>query len=655
MKKNYLFLITSIFSFLAFSGFAQSYDDGVFILNEGMFGTETASVSFLSDSGTLTNDVFTLENTGENIGELAQGMGFYGENAYIILGGTSEVKVVNRSTFASITTVTTGINNPRYIAFNNGFGYITNWGDPADTTDDYVAVLDLSTNTVVSTISVVEGPEEIVKTNNQLFVAHQGGYGYGNSVSVINLDDNAVTQIAVGDIPNSIVTDDDYLYVLCGGKEAWTGEESLGKLYRIDLTDFNIVDVYDFASGEHPNFLQVDNGNAYYVLNNNIYNFDFSATLPTTELINTSAQNVMLSYGLSLIDNTLYLADAVDYVSDGKVITYDISGSYQNTYTVGFIPNGVYKYTMPLGIYAPPAGQAGSTAIAGDSNLFIDWASGATVTRGLINITDPSATYNGSNYPTVGTSDSPIGAVNGDVVSLGDGGEAILTFNTPIIDAPGFDFAVFENGFSDTFLELAFVEVSSDGVNFFRFPSHSQTQTDTQVGGFGNVDATYINNLAGKYRSGFGTPFDISDIADDPLLNKDSITHIKVIDVGGTIDPAFATYDSYGNVINEPFPTPFNSGGFDLNAIGVINNETLSTTSYTKIKGVKVYPNPATSEFYVSTEGLISIYSSEGRLVLQQNNQLAKTPIHIEHLATGIYLVNIATKKGNATVKMVKK
>ena len=36
---------------------------------------------------------------------------------------------------------------------------------------------------------------------------------------------------------------------------------------------------------------------------------------------------------------------------------------------------------------------------------------------------------------------------------VGDGGSAILTFDTPIANGPGFDFAVFENGFSDTFLE----------------------------------------------------------------------------------------------------------------------------------------------------------------------------------------------------------
>jgi len=59
----------------------------------------------------------------------------------------------------------------------------------------------------------------------------------------------------------------------------------------------------------------------------------------------------------------------------------------------------------------------------------------------------------------------------------------------------GFDFAVFENSFNDSFLELAFVEVSSDGINFVRFPATSNTQTDVQITGFGTIDPTYINNL----------------------------------------------------------------------------------------------------------------------------------------------------------------
>ena len=68
-----------------------------------------------------------------------------------------------------------------------------------------------------------------------------------------------------------------------------------------------------------------------------------------------------------------------------------------------------------------------------------------------------------------GDTNSPLGkAGDGTILSLGDGGEATLTFSTPISNGQGADFAIFENSFSATFLELGLVEVSSDGQNFVR-------------------------------------------------------------------------------------------------------------------------------------------------------------------------------------------
>ena len=90
-----------------------------------------------------------------------------------------------------------------------------------------------------------------------------------------------------------------------------------------------------------------------------------------------------------------------------------------------------------------------------------------------------------------------------DIVSLGRGGQITLTLSRPIRDGEGFDFAVFENGFTDTFLELAWVEVSTDGVHFVRFPNFYSANS---LGGFGGVDPRQIHGLASKYRQGFGTP-----------------------------------------------------------------------------------------------------------------------------------------------------
>ena len=153
-----------------------------------------------------------------------------------------------------------------------------------------------------------------------------------------------------------------------------------------------------------------------------------------------------------------------------------------------------------------------------------------------------------------------------------------MTFASPICNRPGPDFAVFENGFANAqnpdmyFLELGFVEVSSDGVNFFRFPAISNVQTSTQIGGFGCIDPTQIHNLASKYPAMYGTPFELDEIPDNPLLNKNNITHVRIVDVIGTIDPEYCTYDSQGHIVNDPWPTAFASGGMDLDAVGVIHD-----------------------------------------------------------------------------------
>lgn len=239
-------------------------------------------------------------------------------------------------------------------------------------------------------------------------------------------------------------------------------------------------------------------------------------------------------------------------------------------------------FTQP-GPFAPAAGQVGSTAIYKDSNIIKTWAKGIELYRGWVNIADTSIYYNGSNKASFGYPSIALGQAQEnsfDVVSLGDGGMATLTFDRPIINGPGFDFVVFENGFSDTFLELAFVEVSSDGEHFVRFPSVSLTQTTTQVGGFGNLDPTNIHNLAGKYRQGYGTPFDLQDIIDSTNIDLNNIRFVRIIDVVGNIDNAYARYDSQGNKINDPWPTPFNSCGFDLDAVAIINTADTFSIAY---------------------------------------------------------------------------
>ena len=246
--------------------------------------------------------------------------------------------------------------------------------------------------------------------------------------------------------------------------------------------------------------------------------------------------------------------------------------------------------------FAPAPGNIGTSAIKKDSSIIVGWANGIELKRGLMNKSNPTAGSSsfGDKLDAINTSEK---TTNG-VVSLGDSGVAILTFDRPIKNEIGPDFAVFENGFVDNFIELAFVEVSSDGLHYFRFPSMSEAPTNNQIGPFSMSDCRYFNNLAGKYRIGYGTPFDLEELSGINGLDVSKITHVKLIDVIGSIDPNFGSVDSQGKLINDLFPTEFPSGGFDLDAVGVINQGPLGLKEIDL--SYSIYPNPAKSNLTIN-------------------------------------------------------
>jgi hypothetical protein len=63
------------------------------------------------------------------------------------------------------------------------------------------------------------------------------------------------------------------------------------------------------------------------------------------------------------------------------------------------------------------------------------------------------------------------------------------------------------------------------------------------------------------------------------------------VDVVGSITPAYATYDSQGNMVNDPWPTPYSSSGFDLDAVGVIN---------------QLVPEPGAAPLMMAAAGLLA-------------------------------------------------
>lgn len=348
MRKNYFFkkLCLTAFCSLSFGAFAQeTFTNGIFVLNEGGAGSINASVSFLQADGTVNTNIFAQANPNQGaMGDTAQSLSFEGENAYIVLNISNTVQIVNKETFTHIATISSGLSNPRYMAFYNGNAYITNWGDGGNATDDYIAVLNLETNTITQNIPVAEGVERIITHNGKLYAAHKGGYGYGNTVSVINPVTNTLeTILNVGDVPNKLLIKDNFLYVLCGGKPSWSGGETDGALVKIDLSDNSTVATTALA-GLHPENLNIDSENhLYFSSDAQIYSTTLTNPSEYTQIITLNPQGVYGIYGMDVIDNKIYVADAGNYVTAGKAYVFSTTGEQISNYTVGVIPNSFYK------------------------------------------------------------------------------------------------------------------------------------------------------------------------------------------------------------------------------------------------------------------------------------------------------------------------
>ena len=327
--------------------------------------------------------------------------------------------------------------------------------------------------------------------------------------------------------------------------------------------------------------------------------------------------------------------------------------------------NWNYAWTTPIDPVELPAlstevfdgivGTEGCQAIKYDDAAILGWATSCVVTRGYQYI----ANGEGSAVANYGTDADGVGpatdVADAGVVSLGDAGYAVLTFGMPISNGEGYDFAVFENSLNNTFLELAFVEVSSDGVHYYRFPSVSNTQTEQQIGNAGAVDATKLYNLAGKYKLGWGTPFDLEELDGYSNLDINNVTHVRIVDVVGSINPLYGTTDKNGHLINDPYPTPFGSSGFDLSGVAVMNGWTPSAVNnYQQEISFVVYPNPCQNVLNVNNVTVnepVSLFNAMGQQIWSGMTQDTQFQLDMQSYPAGMYMLQVGTQM----TKIIKK
>jgi hypothetical protein len=342
MKNKFYLLILGIL-FIGIAGCDETnntpaqYNNGVFVINEGAFGSSNCELSFIASDNSVYNNLYGANNGSAILGDVLQSMLISNGKAYLIVNNSNKVEVVNINNLKNEATIG-GLVLPRYMVTYNGKGYISEYITFG--TNGKVMVVDLGTNTLVDSVQVGIEPENMMVVGNQILVANSGD----TTLHLINTTNLTKTHIGNIDHPKYLTkTNDGNIWVLYTGSPAWTGTQTDGGLLVLNSTATAIVKNINIGSTptNNPSQLTTDGNNLYYEYLGNIYKMDKNAvTAPASAFINAPATSL---YGLNYYapSHTLLVADAKNFITSGVTKRYDAStGSLIDSLNVGVGPNG---------------------------------------------------------------------------------------------------------------------------------------------------------------------------------------------------------------------------------------------------------------------------------------------------------------------------
>ena len=320
----------------------STFSNGVFVLNQGSFKGNNASLSFYDLSkSTVTADVFTTKNN-RGLGDTGQDMVKYGSKIYIAVYTSSLIEVINASTGVSIKSIpmlstSNAPSSPRSLATFNGKVYISLF-------DGHVAQLDTASLLVEKTIAVGSNPENIVIANNKIFVANSGGMAakMDSTVSVIDPVSFTVTKNIKVVINPTILKADAYgdVYVISNGDYSLIPYT----LQRIDAagnvsTVANIHPINMTIEGDNAYLYSYDYDANYKVVNKAFIQYDVKNQKPLSSSFITSSTIVKTPYSIDVnpITKDIYIGET-DFVNIGKMYCFGQDGTLKFSFATGVSP-----------------------------------------------------------------------------------------------------------------------------------------------------------------------------------------------------------------------------------------------------------------------------------------------------------------------------
>ena len=141
--------------------------------------------------------------------------------------------------------------------------------------------------------------------------------------------------------PNSIAVDKNkHIWVLCDG--GYSGEEQ-PVLHCINPSTRLIIKQIPFGvKADVPSCLTIDaSGENLFYINTDVYSLSIESENAPTEPIIKSESNYFYGLAISPDNGDIYVADAGDFISNGKVLRYNKNGNLLKSINAGICPSAM--------------------------------------------------------------------------------------------------------------------------------------------------------------------------------------------------------------------------------------------------------------------------------------------------------------------------
>ena len=342
---------------------------GMYVLNEGNMGSNKASIDFLDlDENKPTvhyhRNIYSERNPNvvKELGDVGNDIKIYGSKLWIVVNVSNKVEVATADSCKRITQI--NIPNCRYLAFKDGFAYVSSYVGPVKLDQDVPLGMVYKVDTVdfKKKDSVVVGyqPEGLCIVDNKLYVANSGGYrapNYDNTLSEIDLTTfKEIRKIKVGlNLHHCQV--DHYGQIWVSSRGNYNDVPS--RIYRLYKGHNQVYEVIDSIDTPVSGLSIVGDSLYYYgsawnnatstnTISYGLINVRTHQTIDTNLFSSPEVKSITMPYGIMVnpIERDFYLMDAKNYVSSGSLLHFKPDGTHDFTVQTGDIPGHatfVYK------------------------------------------------------------------------------------------------------------------------------------------------------------------------------------------------------------------------------------------------------------------------------------------------------------------------